>query len=338
MRSTLVNAAFVPAYGLALWLYDKQYSIWPQAAFLAGKEWEAIVAHPHALRYLLVSPALIVSEVLGVTANDAFTWYVFFMVVLTARILGRTTVLMAGQGASGTGGWPWLYLLVYGVISFFMNGRLAFAFLGLSVIMFAQVRYLVDPVSRATSTSILFIVGLLFACVSSGTLAVATGAIVLFIFAITASRFPQLRVRDVRLGAIMFMFLIFPVGPYLAFFVRKNLGFYDGSLKNMFSHGYGEVLYLFGGDPGTTVALTLTAGCMLLLALPSVLELLSRRSALIGPLCVSAAAISIGAVGWSAGASAFVGLLPLVFLGARQIAKAVSPGSPRPLTDMVGRS
>lgn len=77
---------------------------------------------------------------------------------------------------------------------------------------------------------------------------------------------------------------------------------------------------------------------MLLLALPSVLGLLFRRSALLGPLCVTTVATSIGTVGWSAGVSVFVGLLPLMFLGARRIAMIVSPRSPRPLTDMVGRS
>lgn len=319
-RSGYVNAFLTITYVIVLLIYDKHFYIWSQVTVLMGEGWRSILANPHATRYVLVYPAIFLSELLGAEANEVFSWYVVFLVILTARILAVTTVMISGHKGKVAGNWYFLYLLAYGAVTFFMNGRLAFAFLGISLIMFAQVRYLIANVPRVATTSFLFLLGLFFTSVSSGTLAVGNGIIVLFLLALGISRFPRIRVRDMWLGMIVTLFLLFLVGPFLKIFIKKNLGFYGGSVVNMLSHGYGAILKLSGGDLGVIIAVMMTAGFLLLSVLPLVLKLVVQRSPLIAPLCINAAAVFVGVFGWSAAATALTGLMPLIFLGVRRCA------------------
>ena len=289
-------------YAIVVFSGLKSFALWDQVRLLLDASPGAMMlqAHPHALRFLVVQPAVMAYR-LGINPDPAWTLCCFLLVIATALLCARAASLK-GPGhliASDKVAWPlyektaWpLYeealrapaLAVLGAVSLFMNGRLipAFAGVALALAILAERR---AGVARWTWVPGLLI-ALLLASVSSGTLAIAVAACVLaWLAAPGTSRWLGAGIAGI--GAAL-----------VAGGAWKALTFFKGDVLAALAHGPGAFLAPLGT----------AAGGVILVLLGLVLAWAIGREPSRRPMrLVVLAAVAAGLFGWSTLA---VGLVP----------------------------
>lgn len=304
--TTLLRLCFLLSVAIGV----RRFTLWSQVTYLADQRltpWDLNwLQHSHALRFALMYPVLQLAKLTGVDRDVAFSWAVAVVILLTARLVDRTRALATGDIRSWTAGRLGVYALFVG-LSAFMNGRLAFALLGMALLLFVLVRRETRKSSNLR-TIIWFPLALWLASVSSGTFSVALGTMVLWPVSLLFARFPTMRVRDLVLCAPLALGGL-AVAPLVELYVNKNVTFYGGGLAgffNMLNHGPGRFIRLVAPEILAPVAvLSLLVGAMLLL-------LLLGRARSMGPPIVSVTVAGVvGVFGYS---TLMMGLPGLVVL------------------------
>ena len=189
----------------------------------------------HGPRLLLVSPIISTSVYTGIPYNVIFSFQVLLNFFLSAWLLSLVLLRRARRAYT-----LHIFLGVFLSVSVFMNGRLSYAFLAVSLLI-----WFFDDRRRKFLPPIVSLFTLLLAqwlaSVSSGVVFVVYILIFLMIVrGVISSWEGLLRALD-RYWVYLLSLLV--TGPWVLVGIIKNLLFYEWSLWKMILHGYGVAIY-----------------------------------------------------------------------------------------------
>lgn len=254
--------------------------------------------HPHALRTLLMLPIYFLSDILPLDTDVVFGIFIVLCIYASSQL-----VIYMGMAS---------FIVNLVVLCFFfalllaMNGRIAFAIWGNTLILYALFKR--HYIGEGSILKFLFLImlGLLFCSVSSGTTFVAIVFLVCFYLVHLLLSFPKINKKILLSFCLVITLLLWHGKDMLTVYLYKNLTYYDGSVYNMLSHGVGKY---------TSPYFLIVVPLLLVLAF-LMLRLFKRYSLLILPSSLVASSILVGLFGFSSlvsGVSGFV-LLPLLYV------------------------
>lgn len=218
----------------------KEYVIWNQIVDIleAGGSVHNLFesGHVHMLRFLLVYPSLLLSELLTLPPGLVFSVYIYLLNVLIYVFIQKFCNHVEGR----SGHYPFILFCIF-VVNFFMNGRIIFAFLGSSLLL-----YTFYFSTRGNLGIVRFAINVLL---SLFLMSVSTGAFMVGVFALIfytmTSYLKGLREYKRYLDSrfIIMVFILLLMLPLMSQFLEKNLSFYNWDLYSMLGHGFGRVFY-----------------------------------------------------------------------------------------------
>lgn len=263
----------------------------------------------HAVRYLIAYPAVMISDIGNMTLNEAFTIYTCMAFNLICFLLFK--LLKRLHGLTDLNRIISISLLV--LLSFAMNGRLIYAFLGIILILEVEYKFMED------STGILplkfsEIIGLILTMVSSGTMTVTA----VFLLVMSLIQWKERKRKKEKYGLIFVnLILIFPLlskfFPYLIRFLIKNTDYYGGGFYGFIGamqHGFGRFFY----TSNAKIYILLAVSALLLLSVNALLFIyfvICKKNKYLPIFLIMNICIYGGIFGFS---TALLGLLPVMVL------------------------
>ena len=244
-------------YALTLALGLKRFLVWDQILVLEDASvWSVFASlHPHALRWLVMQPALAFTHV-QVAPDAVFTAICFGLVYATTLLLARVGALAAAVPARENALRVWL-LLPLALATLTMNGRVIPAFAGLALLTAIHVdqaagrpRHLAWIVSGQA-------VGLLLMSVTSGTFAVGIVTVAGSWLALFHARWREPQVRRLVLPLVIGGGLL--LSAVCIILARKAVGFFHGDPLAVLEHGLGGQFVRFGALATVVACLAITA-------------------------------------------------------------------------------
>lgn len=242
LESRFAFRAAVAWYALVLALGLKRFLVWDQILVLRDADVIGVFhdLHPHALRWLIMQPAMVFDH-FGYDPHTAFTLWCLLLTVGCACLLARAGALFLPGREAALRVWIFIPLAL---LTLTMNGRLIPAFFGLALLIALHVEQAGDK-PRAWGWFIAGqLVALLAMGVSSGSFAV--GAIA------CAGAWIGLATQQWR-GAVRRTTLLATLGAGLlllavlvAAFARKALHFFGGDPLAVLGHGAGALVLPYG--------------------------------------------------------------------------------------------
>lgn len=193
--------------------------------------------HVHAIRLLISYPAYLLAEFYDVNIDIAFSYYcciIFLLILLLMVSIQRKRIKIGG-------GIILLSAMFTLVLALVMNGRVNFAFLGLEILII-QMEKLNEVNSYSKLKIILMaIIGLFLTFVSSGTMIVAIGYLVIYliIWCIKKDKITK-KMLHVFSISLLLILLFMTIGQYVLKMINKNILFFGGGVTgilNMLNHG-----------------------------------------------------------------------------------------------------
>lgn len=241
-----ISSIIVIYFYLLLIFFDiKTFTIWSQItdiynsldpdSYLSGIQTLFSEHHPHALRALLIFPIYLLSSLLEIDVVMVYNIVLVFLLFGMYRLISFITYHTINKA------YPLGILIFFISISFFMHGRILFAMFGNTLILFALFKYEYTTKLAHFNFFILICFGILFCSVSSGTMMVAIGSILLFYFLHSIRLLPFLKKKYLFIYIVAVLGLIVML-PIIIQLVSKNLNFFHGSFLLMLSHGMGKYL------------------------------------------------------------------------------------------------
>lgn len=300
----------------------KEYQIWYQITSLweSGAEPLALLSsgHPHGLRYAIMYPVLTLSRFFSVSHDFVFTCLMPFIsgsVVLLVMAAVRVVANVERINFAGA----FFLSSVMAVAFLAMNGRVAIAFLGYSIIFNASMNFVYAgwPMRRLVAP---FVVGLTLCGVSSGTMMSAAFLVFGVVgFSLLNFRFNLRGASTISYCMILVALLYFAFSDILLVLLEKNLSFFGGgygALLAMLSHGAFRMVDLLGvWSLGSVILLFM---CLLFLTFFSSKHRFLRWTALV--------ACSMSAFGLSAFSLSIIPLTTLVCVALLGLSRRVSTG------------
>lgn len=316
---------------LAVLLGFKTFVVWPQITYL----WETRLGlfegfqefGAHGLRYALMFPILWTSELLGISYDLLFSYVILPIVFWT----GHNCIIAVKECNPEFRQSLLSSFLVFGsltAIFFVMNGRIAMALLGYSLLLPAllavQQRKRVNLV-----TIVMMLSGMILCGVSSGTLVSAIAAFLLTVFIALGLIVTRLRLnRTTFVLAVTLALAVYVLGNSLFIGILKNLEYFGGFVQ-MLDHGYGRIFLdiVYGVPPWLLVI----SGVLLVLAGVSALQMFRYPHLT----AVFILACGCGAFGYS---TLSVAVIPALVLSLLYLEKSrfFSNRSRRPVLDKYG--
>lgn len=235
-------------FSILILLGEKQFYVWEQIISIAHvNPLELILmGHPHALRFLVVWPAIAITKLFDLNLTTVFSLYVLLALYLLCITLARCLIILRHASPEAAARYTTLFMLFWLPFSLLMNGRMVFGFLGISILILAQLRWIHSSeasVRKHATFFMLHFLGLLLCSVSSGVFTVAFGATQLFIAGNLITHYISKKriigsLLVVNLG-LLALFL-----PLQTTFVMKNYDFFNnapvaGHEKPVKDHGEG---------------------------------------------------------------------------------------------------
>jgi len=252
--------------------------------------------HPHAMRISLIYPIFQLADILNINVLTLYSVTILLLFILMYKLL---LSVLKYYSITHMTSFILIFLLI---LSLFMHGRIAFAMFGNTLILYVLFIKIHFPSKMNTMKSVLYLATALWFCsVSSGTLMVAIGTIMLFYSLRILIELPYIQKKYITLFALLIVLLIL-ASPIILQLVNKNLNYYDGSFIHMLDHGFGKYIlkyfYLIG---------------ILLVISPYLLiksiNFFKKSKEFILPLSMIIASLSIGLFGFSSlvsGLSAYI--------------------------------
>ena len=242
----IIQITFIVFYILLVLLGYKEFTIWSQVGdylfhIPSNEQFQTILQlfserHPHAMRISLIYPIFQIADILNIDVKLVYSIivlllfifiYFFILSMLKKMNIRYYTSLI-------------LFFLLF--LSLFMHGRITFALFGNTLILYVLFTRTYFTYKMPTIKFILYILLALWFCsVSSGTLMVALGSIILFYFLFLLIELPYIQKRYLFLFILLSSLLI-SFSPIIIQLVDKNLNYYDGSFIHMLDHGIGKYL------------------------------------------------------------------------------------------------
>ncbi|MDQ7085350.1 MAG: hypothetical protein Q9M36_10680 [Sulfurovum sp.] len=298
-------------YILLILLEYKQFSIWSQVGYYLfnSESYDRLDMvlelfqdkHPHALRILLIYPFFEISDFLGVDVNFLYNIVLVILVFTIYKIFISITKGMIHK--------PQLLLVLFFIIflSLYMNGRLIFAILGNTFILYILYRQAYSEYKLSIFKVMIYILLSLWLCsVSSGTLMVGIGTILLFYFLNFIVYLPYIKKTHIYFVLIILAFLLFFL-PLILQLINKNLDYYDGSFFLMLDHGFGKyftniIIYLILSLP------------LIFLSMIIAYKYLKKYSYYILPLSMIFSSLTIGLFGTSSLVSGIMAYILFIYM------------------------
>ncbi|MFA4133397.1 MULTISPECIES: hypothetical protein [unclassified Brevibacillus] len=203
----------------------------PFEMLAAGDKW--------APRFLVSYPSILLSNILDIDLDFAFTIYNIGLFLIMMFLLLNIGKIVRPKYAM-------VFLIVsilsFVFLSFIMNGRLIAAFLGITIILYIQIKAIWRKNGIRLIDYLLMVIGCFISTVSSGTMIVAFVQLFMGSFVVLKITKKKVRYLVLYLGLFLGAF-----GTYLIVMINKNLDFFGGGLAgliNMFHHGIGVILFL----------------------------------------------------------------------------------------------
>lgn len=236
-------------YLLFIFLEIKEFVIWPQITEHLNdntiKEQLNVIEnlflnnHPHSFRVMLLFPFFFLSELFNLNLIFLFSIVMVSCLFITYKII--MSILFESINIKF---YPIVIIFLF-ILSFLMNGRIIFAILGNTLILFTLFK---NEFSKNNLSLIktLFIIslGIWLTCVSSGTLMVGIGTILLFYFIIIIIKLPLIKQKSIYIIVLILLLMVI-LSPILIQLINKNLDFYNGSFILMLDHGIGKYILKF---------------------------------------------------------------------------------------------
>lgn len=281
----------------------KIYEVWQQILDI-GSDASAFVTlfitgHPHFIRYSLMLPTIKTAEYFNVSLDMLFGVQIILLNLGSFIFLNKIL-----NNIWNVSRYNILLFSLFFILSLFMNGRITFAFFGMSLIIYTFYFYLIKVYSNL-AFFFLCGVGLICMAVSTGTFMVGLISIILFSF-INYYRNIKIKFQNI-LSSQIFLLLVAcaSIFPLFMKYLNKNLEFFDGSFINMLSHGVGRIFY-----SQSVILLIIVLLPILFFVLVKLFQKALFDSQYLITLPVLLGAIFVGMFGYS---SLFVGL-PAVFI------------------------
>ncbi len=231
---------------LSVVLGFKSFFIWSQILdpWSRGETPSNLIAelNPHALRYALVYPILILSDISGIDHDVIFSGIVVVFLYQTGKYIFKTVVIVNSTLAGST----FAIIVIYSVITtlfLLMNGRVSFAFLGYAMLLYSVVQIIYSGAFRLSGLP-LALLATLMCSVSSGILVSALATLTIaFIIEIKTT----VSTRKINWPKLYFFVVFIAVTASFYGFtmigIRKNLLFFGGGYQGfiaMLKHGFGQ--------------------------------------------------------------------------------------------------
>lgn len=230
-----------------VWMGFVEFEIWPQVLELWEREPDItdLILHPHGLRYALVLPIFLLSDLTGFSANWLFSQLVALLIIFIAVNVADTARMLLHSRKS----WGLLITVsaFFMVLSGFMHGRIAFALMGMALLLHTMVAWDHRLLGSSALTARVLLAFFL-ASVSSGTFII----IIITFYGWWCCRIlrslgqGRLSVRDWRVFLLFGMAMLMML-PLLDELMMKNLDFYGGGfdgLWDMLTHGTGIIFHI----------------------------------------------------------------------------------------------
>lgn len=217
------------------------FNIWEQVLFLRGTELKLgdIFSQAHFLRYILVLPIFFISELFSQDIDAVFKVVCTFnLALITKNCISLSSFYLNKNIGLITS----FYILVFIIISAFMNGRIVFSFLGYSYLLLSLHKWEASKVTDIRFIYNIFL-SLMLCSVSTGTF--LSCIILLTIWMISSSIFKRKKFF-IRLYMLVLFLLLSPI---IILYLSKNIIFYGGGLEgfiNMLNHGAGALFSELG--------------------------------------------------------------------------------------------
>lgn len=297
MKVKTIEIIFFYMYLSVVLLGLKEFTVWSQVtAFLTPNnttenlliiENLITMQHPHALRVLLLLPVYAISEYMSLELNYLFSIVlvalIYCVYLLCASIVKDTVSRKALL--------PMLFFFM--IISFFMNGRIVFAIVGNTLLLYLLYRSFYTPLGFKKKKLIpFFILALWLVFVSSGSFFVFLLTTVVFFTINVLVRFSQIRKKIFRIFSVFTIALIV-MYPIIITFFEKNVQYYDNSIFGMLSHGLGIYLVEY-------IYIMYIFFLLVIFSLPISISFLRRYNILVLPLSMMLSSFAVGLFGFSA--------------------------------------
>lgn len=280
--------------------FTKEFVVWDQILVVVHEDPLEMLNNmqAHALRFSLMYPVLLVSEIFSLSLDYVFSATVLGMLVLLGFLISQIASLIIWDKVdTWVSYYPATFVLL-SLVSIGMNGRIMFAFLGASVILHQQIQLIRGKSARPLLKWSIQAFGLYLMSVSSGAFIVGVFMIGLYVsFFVWKTR--RENFRGVLTAAVASCGLGFVVAPWIAVYVTKNLEFYDGSVISMLSHGPGKIL-LANNELFALIIPSIPLTCILIFhSIRLMFRLYSRNSALAPLIMGMGVSAAIGLFGYS---------------------------------------
>jgi len=239
---TLYFAAVI-TYLVLILFGAKEFHIWAQIESLrdagVALNFETVYAHPHGMRYMLVSPVYLIADLLHVAPNQIFSVVVVMMCAIISVSLANAIALF--QKVKDIWAIRFFIFLFLSSLSLFMNGRLIFGFAAYSLMIYSVFLFGKESADNKNyfCASCLTSLAILFSSISSG---VAISFFIISLspmFVLLVSSFRK-RVRTKFYIAIYTIGLFLLYTPIIYDLVNKNLAFFGegyAAILSMTQHG-----------------------------------------------------------------------------------------------------
>ena len=309
----------------------KQYSVWQQVLDLEGQDAASLVTglHPHALRFALIFPVLLLSNQIGMEQDALFSIVILTLLASMCFLLSCSLSIIRHRMAREWPRYYWMVLAPTVGMAMVMNGRVAIAMFGLSLLILLMTSWQAGHLR----SGILFLIGaavaLLFMAVSSGTIMVGVLVFMVFCLVMPFCRWPAFRSRDLGL-VVACLAILAGLAPFLGVSIQKNLDFYGGGTEgfvNMVNHGFGA---FFPESPHLLIIFAVVGGYLGFRAAQYGVGLYHKQ-AISAPLQISViASMFLGVFGYSTllvAMPAVFGIMALQYLGPAPRLDAKTSGS-----------
>ncbi len=287
---------------VALFIFSPihEFGLWSQVTYLRGASLNSSnVIAAHFLRYLLVLPIFIASDIFVIEANLIFRAVCFLNIFLITR--NCITITKFYNNNNGL-----IFLFAFAIffifLSILMNGRMLFSLVGYSYLLSLFHRWDYREIDE-TGLFVRFLVALLMCSVSTGTFLLCIVSMLMFSVCHTQ-----------RSKGLYISYLILFTGllsPIIILYLMKNINFYGGGFYgfiNMLNHGAGAVFHKFD----TMTTLLLISNFLLVLAFMTYTYLKTTKYRFLILFCGSG--LVCGLFGYSTLAMSFVPIFILILL------------------------